>query len=560
MAELAELAGQDLTELDLHRPYVDDVTFPCPADGCAATAAPPAAGARRLVRLRLDAVRAAPPPLRGRRPVRTTAFPADFICEAIDQTRGWFYSLLAVNTLVFDSTPYRNVVCLGHIVDEDGQKMSKSKGNVIDPWAIFDTFGADALRWYFFSAGQPWAPRRVSEDGIRETTRQTPRSRSGTCFSFFATYADLDGWAPRPAATAAPTHVLDRWVLGELDDTVAAVTAALEDFDALAAATRLAQFIDDLSNWYVRRSRPRFWKSSDPAAHATLHECLVTTAPAAGAVLPVPGRRAATRTLTGERVGPPRRLARAAGPADADRVGRHGGRPPARGPRPSRPHRRQDEDAPAAAPSAAAAPGGRRSTTSAGRDRRRSSTSKPLEDVDTLSGLMSLDGRAQLPGPRARGSGPRVNEVKQALAEADGSELQPAAREPRATIEVAGERLTADEVEVRAERHEAFALAEDQGWAVALDLELDDEPAGRGRRPRAACGPSTTSARQRASTSPTASRVTHRRPTDRVPGGRRRPPRTGSPARCWPPTLTSTPPPATPSTSTVSPAVTLTRP
>ena len=124
-----------------------------------------------------------------------TAFPADFICEAIDQTRGWFYSLLAVNTLVFGSTPYRNVVCLAHVVDEFGQKMSKSKGNVIDPWHVFDTFGADALRWYFFSAGSPWTNRRVYEDGIREATRKTLITLWNV-FAFFATYADLARWQP----------------------------------------------------------------------------------------------------------------------------------------------------------------------------------------------------------------------------------------------------------------------------------------------------------------------------------------------------------------------------
>ena len=170
------------------------------------------------------------------------------------------------------------MVCLNLIVDENGQKMSKSKGNIIAPWDIFSTQGADALRWYFFSSGQPWTPRRVFPDGIRESTRQTLLTLWNV-FSFFTTYADLDGWEPdAPARRPRPTHVLDRWILGELDDTVAEVTDALERFDALAGATRLAAFIDDLSNWYVRRSRPRFWKSSDAAAHATLHECLVTVA------------------------------------------------------------------------------------------------------------------------------------------------------------------------------------------------------------------------------------------------------------------------------------------
>src|SRR5207302_4873960 len=153
------------------------------------------------------------------------AFPADFICEAIDQTRGWFYSLLAVNTLVFGHTPYRNVVCLANVVDEDGQKMSKSKGNVIDPWDVFERFGADPLRWYFFSAGSPWTSRRIYEEGIREATRSTLLTLWST-FHFFATYADADGWTPG-GGDAEPSHVLDRWVLARLDDTIETATNAL---------------------------------------------------------------------------------------------------------------------------------------------------------------------------------------------------------------------------------------------------------------------------------------------------------------------------------------------
>jgi isoleucyl-tRNA synthetase len=209
VAELAELAGRDLAGLDLHRPFVDDVTWSCPSTGCDGTV-------RRLTPV-LDAWfdSGSMPSAQRHHPFADhvtgpagpdnlpAAFPADFICEAIDQTRGWFYSLLAVNTLVFGRTPYRNVVCVGHIVDEDGQKMSKSRGNVIDPWQLFDRVGADGLRWYFFSAGQPWGQRRVFEEGIRESTRQTLLTLWNV-FNFFVTYADLDGWRP-PAGTAAGT-------------------------------------------------------------------------------------------------------------------------------------------------------------------------------------------------------------------------------------------------------------------------------------------------------------------------------------------------------------------
>ncbi|HEY6698727.1 MAG TPA: isoleucine--tRNA ligase, partial [Acidimicrobiales bacterium] len=223
MAELSELAGRDLSDVDLHRPYVDDIAWACTEPGCQGTV-------RRLLPV-LDAWfdSGSMPSAQFHHPFADdgrfeASFPADFICEAIDQTRGWFYSLLAVNTLVFDSTPYRNVLCLGLLVDEQGQKMSKSKGNVIDPWQIFTGFGADALRWYFFSAGQPWTTRRVFAEGIREPTRQTLLTLWNV-FSFFVTYADLDGWRPSPGGEAAePAHVLDRWLLGELDATVSGVT------------------------------------------------------------------------------------------------------------------------------------------------------------------------------------------------------------------------------------------------------------------------------------------------------------------------------------------------
>jgi isoleucyl-tRNA synthetase len=473
VAELSGRAGRDLSALDLHRPFVDDVTWTCGEAGCQGTV-------RRLPPV-LDAWfdSGSMPSAQFHHPFADegrfeASFPADFICEAIDQTRGWFYSLLAVNTLVFGSTPYKNVVCLGHIVDEQGQKMSKSKGNVIDPWTIFSRFGADALRWYFFSAGQPWTPRRVYEEGIRESTRQTLITLWNV-FGFFTTYADLDGWVP-PAGEAAPepTHVLDRWALAELDATVAEVTDALDDFDALRGATRLARFVDDLSNWYVRRSRPRFWKSSDPDAHATLHRCLVTVAQLLAPFCPFladevyvtltgepsvhlsdwpsprPGRAAADTGLVAEMAAARRLVA----------LGRAA---------------RTDAKVRTRQPLARALllhPGATMS------DEVRAEVSgelnvKALDDVDTLSGLITW---TVVPNFRALGPrlGPKVNAVKAALAAADGSELQ-RRLEADGAIEVAGERLTAADVDVRATRHESFAFAEDAGWAVALDLSLDDD-------------------------------------------------------------------------------------
>ncbi len=274
VAELAERSGRDLDGLDLHRPAVDDVTITCPK--CEH------AGARRVEPV-LDAWfdSGAMPAAQFHYPFENAdrferRFPADFICEAIDQTRGWFYSLLAVNTLVFDRSPYRNVVCLALVVDKDGQKMSKTKGNVIDPWTVLDTRGADALRWNFFSAGSPWTARRVSVEAVDESARFL--ITLWNTYSFFVTYANLDGWAPGLAGTPAPVHVLDRWVRSRLHSTVEAVTDALEAFDALRGAQAIERFVDDLSNWYVRRSRPRFWQANDAAAHATLYEALTTVA------------------------------------------------------------------------------------------------------------------------------------------------------------------------------------------------------------------------------------------------------------------------------------------
>jgi isoleucyl-tRNA synthetase len=213
-------------------------------------------------------------------------YPADFICEAIDQTRGWFYSLLAVNTLVRGTTPYRNVLCLGHIVDADGRKMSKSIGNVIDPWEILTTRGADPLRWWMFSQGSPWTPTRVSFEAIDASMRDALLTLWNT-WSFFTTYATLNGFDPTDRDVPVPTEraMLDRWMLSRLHATVARATESLDGYEPFPAATAIAELIDDTSNWYVRRSRRRFWRTdpgADPAdslgAQATLHDVLVTVA------------------------------------------------------------------------------------------------------------------------------------------------------------------------------------------------------------------------------------------------------------------------------------------
>ncbi|MDQ6928301.1 MAG: isoleucine--tRNA ligase, partial [Actinomycetota bacterium] len=418
--ELSRLAERDLAALDLHRPHVDEIEIPCPTPECGAPA-------RRLLPV-LDAWfdSGSMPSAQHHFPFESDAqavpelFPADFICEAIDQTRGWFYSLLSVNALVFGETPYRNVVCLAHIVDQDGQKMSKSKGNVIDPWDVIDTFGADALRWYFLSAGSPWTSRRVYEDGIREAARKTLVTLWNV-FSFFVTYADIDGWAPDPSDSQLTSrHVLDRWALTRLDKTVVDVTSALDGFDALGAAAALAGFVDDLSNWYVRRSRSRFWGDSDVSAHATLHRCLVVTSQLLAPFCPFLADEMYV-VLTGE---PSVHLTDWPGAADPDETllaEMSGGRALVSLGRSAR----VDARMPVRQPLRRALllhPG----TTlgDAVRDEVADELNvKRLEDVDNLSDLESW---TVVPNFRALGPrlGPKVNEVKAALAAMDGSAVR----------------------------------------------------------------------------------------------------------------------------------------
>jgi isoleucyl-tRNA synthetase len=490
VAELSALAGEDLSELDLHRPYVDQVVVRCPVEGCGAAA-------RRLPPV-LDAWfdSGSMPSAQhhypfGDRDAFEHQFPADFICEAIDQTRGWFYSLLAVNTLVFDSTPYRNVVCLALVVDEAGQKMSKSKGNVIDPWYVFDTFGSDALRWYFFSAGSPWTSRRVYDEGIREATRRTLLTLWNV-FCFFATYADIDGWpgsevaipTPPPPPTPLPPppppspsphpHPLDRWMLGRLDAAVVEVAGGLEAFDALAAAGAVADLVDDLSNWYVRRSRPRFWGSGgagDPAAHATLWRCLVVASQLLAPFCPYLADELYVR-LTGEESVHLSDWPEPGGHADAGlahemaAVRRLVGLGRAARTEASVRLRQPLRRALLLHPGVTLSP-------ELKAEIRDELNVRVLEDVDTLADLMTW---TVVPNFRALGPrlGPKVNEVKAALAAADGASVR-RALEADGFVEVAGERLGPGDVEVRAGRHEEFALAQDGGWAVALDLELDDD-------------------------------------------------------------------------------------
>ena len=267
-AELEALSGVAVT--DPHRPYVDDITFAHPESGNEMRRVP------EVIDVWFDS--GAMPFAQHHAPFEyqelfERRFPADFICEALDQTRGWFYSLLAVSTLVQGRASYENVVCLGLILDEAGQKMSKSKGNVVAPWEVIDRHGADAFRWYYFTSKQPWDGYRFSVDAVGEGVRQFLLQLWNT-YAFYVLYANAGGVVPGPVA-AEPADDLDRWIISRLHATTEQVADRLDAYDATFAGRAIAEFVDDLSNWYVRRSRRRFWEG-DPAAFATLRHCLVT--------------------------------------------------------------------------------------------------------------------------------------------------------------------------------------------------------------------------------------------------------------------------------------------
>jgi len=272
LAELTELTGTDQSDLDPHRPFIDAITFPCPTCQGTATRVP------EVIDAWYDS--GSMPFAQWGYPYRNKElfekrYPAQFISEAIDQTRGWFYTLMAVGTLVFDKSSYENVVCLGHILAEDGRKMSKHLGNTLQPIPLMDQHGADAVRWFMAAGGSPWAARRVGHSTIQEVVRKTLLTYWNTV-AFQALYARTTGWAPSAADPApADRPLLDRWLLGELNGLVEQVTESLEAFDTQRAGKLLSSFVDDLSNWYVRRSRRRFWQG-DAAALRTLHEVIET--------------------------------------------------------------------------------------------------------------------------------------------------------------------------------------------------------------------------------------------------------------------------------------------
>jgi len=263
--ELADL-GAEVPE-DLHRPYVDDVTFEL--DGKTMRRVPD------LIDVWWDS--GSMPFAQWHAPFENEdklaeRFPADYICEGLDQTRGWFYSLLAISTMLYGRSSFRTVLCLGLILDEEGQKMSKSKGNVIVPWEVLDAHGADALRWYYFTSKQPWDGYRFSLETVGESIRQLMKTLWNS-YSFFVLYANVNDVDP-PAPEDVELTDLDRWLLSRLQATAEVAIDRLDDYDTTTAGRAVAGFVEDLSNWYLRRLRPRFW-DGDPAAFATLRRCLL---------------------------------------------------------------------------------------------------------------------------------------------------------------------------------------------------------------------------------------------------------------------------------------------
>jgi len=289
IAELRARSAQPLppdAELDLHRPFVDSITWPAP-DGGTMRRVPDVidvwfdSGAMPFAQWHY--------PFENEERFRQ-AFPADFICEGLDQTRGWFYTLHAIATAVMDSAAFRNVVVNGLVLDEKGEKMSKSRGNTVDPFQTVERHGADLLRWYMMANSPPWDNMKYSERGLRET-RTRLFDTVYNVYRFFATYANIDGFTnAQPRVAIGERTELDRWIASRLNSTVAEADAALDDYDATRAARAVERLVDDLSNWYVRRSRPRFWtgKKSDAGlgvsdhdklcAYQTTLECLVTIA------------------------------------------------------------------------------------------------------------------------------------------------------------------------------------------------------------------------------------------------------------------------------------------
>ena len=287
IAELKEMSPNCPENIELHRPFIDEVTITCPDCGKQMHRVP------EVIDCWFDS--GSMPFAQWHYPFENkelfeTQFPADFISEAVDQTRGWFYSLMAISTLLFNKAPYKNVIVLGHVLDKNGQKMSKSKGNAVDPFEALEKHGADAIRWYFYSGSSPWLPSRFHDDAVVEGQRKFMSTLWNT-YAFFVLYANIDNFdATKYKLEYDKLPVMDKWVLSKLNTVVKSVDNCLENYKITETTRILQDFIDDLSNWYVRRSRERFWETGMPQdkinAYMTLYTCLVTFAKVCAPMIP----------------------------------------------------------------------------------------------------------------------------------------------------------------------------------------------------------------------------------------------------------------------------------
>jgi isoleucyl-tRNA synthetase len=487
MGELSDLAGRDVSGVDPHRPAIDEVTFRCPECREEARRVPEVIDAWFDSGAMPFAQWGYHPDLGRGADEFDRSFPADFIAEGIDQTRGWFYSLMAEGVLLFDGTAYRNVVCHGLVLDAEGRKMSKRLGNVIEPEEAFERFGADAVRWFMVVSGSPWSDRRASFDIVGEVVRQFLLTLWNV-YAFFVTYANADGIdAGALRVSRVDRSVLDRWILSRLHRTVRDVRQGLEIFDATGAGRKIAALVDDLSNWYVRRARRRFWDPAGPgskdkeAAYATLHECLTTVARLLAPFTPFVSEEL-WRNL-------------AAGDADAPESVHLADYP--------------EPDLGAVDDGLEEAMRAVRHVASLGRTVRNDARIKvrqPLAravvhvsvDREAVAPLLDLaaeelnvrevafaESAEELAGWRARPNfralgprlGPRVQDVARALTEDDGSAAGRLARGETIAIEANGEELVLgpDDVELSQETGSGWGMASEGGVTVALDLDVTPE-------------------------------------------------------------------------------------
>jgi isoleucyl-tRNA synthetase len=482
VAELEQLSGRKLGELDLHRPAIDGVTFV--RDGREYRRVP------EVIDCWFDS--GAMPFAQWHYPfenkdVFAKSFPADFICEAIDQTRGWFYTLHAIATMVADQAAYKNVICLGLIVDADGKKMSKSLGNIINPYDVFNSVGADALRWHFTARVAPDVQKRVSVEIIADVASSFINTFWNT-YAFFVMYARLDGFDPARDVPYEERPEIDRWVLALLEQTIATATAALDDYDALRAGAAIERFVDQLSNWYVRRNRRRFWKAASgtdkQAAYLTLYECLESVNRLLAPFVPFVSEAVhqnLVRALTPDAPlsvhmavwpeGDARRLdERLLAETDVvqrvvglGRAARNASKLKVRQPLPRLLIR---------VPSAAAEQAVRRHE-----DQILDELNvKQLELIARDASLVTYRIKPNLPVIGKR-YGKLIPKIREYLAKADGAAIAAAvARGEAQTFEIGGEALAIEPADLLVESAaaEGFACAEEEGYLVGLDTTLDD--------------------------------------------------------------------------------------